>query len=327
MIAGFVEPQLSPVLVEEAYRHMFSARIIEETMIKMSKSGEGHFWIGGPGEESFNVALGLNAKVGHGPKYDYFHLHYRSLAVAIAMGAKPIDSLRQMAMKATDPYSGGRNFCNHICIKEKNILPVTSTIETQFSSSIGTGIVQSRSVDNGITVVIGGDAGTAEGDFASCLYWASNQSRPLPILIIVTNNMYGISTPISDVWGEERPILNRAKGFGIPAVSCNGNDFWHSYDTISKAMEYVRTERKPFFIETVVSRLYGHSSSSGANRVEEEDCLEVMKRKMLEKKLAKAELFDEIEEEIRAQVASDLDKVRKEPDPTSESAYHNLFAE
>lgn len=47
-----------------------------------------------------------------------------------------------------------------------------------------------------------------------------------------------------------------------------------AYFGLKEAMDYVRTERKPFLLEAMVSRLYGHSSSSGANLVTEEvDCL------------------------------------------------------
>src|ERR1700722_4102066 len=68
------------------HRLMVRSRAMEERMIKMSKSGQGYFWIGGPGEEAFNTCLGLLAHKGRGPAYDYFHLHYRNSATMIAMG-------------------------------------------------------------------------------------------------------------------------------------------------------------------------------------------------------------------------------------------------
>ena len=68
------------------HRIMVRARIMEERMVKMSKSGEGYFWIGGPGEEAFNTCLGLQIKKGQGPEYDYLLLKYRSSATMIAMG-------------------------------------------------------------------------------------------------------------------------------------------------------------------------------------------------------------------------------------------------
>src|SRR3954464_11555931 len=110
----------------------------------MSKGGDGFFWIGGPGEEAFNVPLGLQVKKGQGVNFDFLHLHYRSAAIVMAMGAKPIDALRQMRSVATDPYSKGRNFVNHYAIPEHNVVPVSPTIETQYSTSIGTGIAQAR---------------------------------------------------------------------------------------------------------------------------------------------------------------------------------------
>src|SRR5436309_11366978 len=97
----------------EIYRIMVRSRALEERMIKMSKSGEGFFWIGGPGEEAFNAALGLQVKKGRGPDYDYLHLHYRNSALLVAMGMPLIDGLRQMAMSAEDPNSLGRNFPGH----------------------------------------------------------------------------------------------------------------------------------------------------------------------------------------------------------------------
>ncbi|MCA9267052.1 MAG: hypothetical protein KDA41_01210, partial [Planctomycetales bacterium] len=75
------DPALAPEICCEAHRLMVLARVLEERMIKMSKSGEGFFWVGGPGEEAFNVALGLQVKQGRGPQFDYLHLHYRSAAV------------------------------------------------------------------------------------------------------------------------------------------------------------------------------------------------------------------------------------------------------
>src|SRR5580692_11701985 len=145
---------------------MVRARAMEEQMIRMSKSGEGYFWIGGPGEEAFNTCLGLQINKGQGPAYDFLHLHYRNSATLLAMGMPVIDGLRQMAMTVTDPHSAGRNFPGHYSIREWNVVPVTSVIEIQHVMAPGTAIVQKRLGGDSISIVVGGDAGTAEGDFA-----------------------------------------------------------------------------------------------------------------------------------------------------------------
>src|SRR5580765_1083395 len=153
---------------KKIYRLMVKSRALEERLIKMSKSSDGYFWIGGPGEEAFSVPLGLLIKKGEGLDYDYLHFHYRNSGTILAMGGEMIDTIRQMASKATDPYSGGRNFTNHYAIKKWNVMPITPTIETQYSVAPGTALAQLRHGGEVITIVTGGDAGTAEGDFWLC---------------------------------------------------------------------------------------------------------------------------------------------------------------
>src|SRR5438046_394484 len=111
---------------------MLRSRLLEERLIRMQKQGDGYFWIGGPGEEAFNVPLGLLIDKGQGPAHDYLHLHYRSSSTLMAMGIDPADAMRQMKNTATDPYSGGRNFVSHYAIPAWNVVPVSSPIEVQF---------------------------------------------------------------------------------------------------------------------------------------------------------------------------------------------------
>src|SRR6202048_4680671 len=120
------------------HRLMVQGRALEDRLITMYKQGDGYFWIGGPGEEAFNVPLGLLVDKGQGPDHDYLHLHYRSSGTLLAMGADPVDSLRQMKNTASDPYSGGRNFVGHYSKREWNVVPVSSPIEVQYSMAPGT---------------------------------------------------------------------------------------------------------------------------------------------------------------------------------------------
>jgi 2-oxoisovalerate dehydrogenase E1 component alpha subunit len=60
------------------------------------------------------------------------------------MGEPMLSFVRQMRSVSTDPFSGGRNFVSHVAKKEWNVLPVTSTIETQFAVAPGTARAQLR---------------------------------------------------------------------------------------------------------------------------------------------------------------------------------------
>lgn len=304
---------------------MIQSRVLEERLIRMFKQSDGYFWIGGPGEEAFNVPLGLQVKKGQGPQFDYLHLHYRSSGILMAMGIDPKDAIRQMKNTATDPFSGGRNFANHYSIRKWNVCPVASTIETQYATAIGTGVSQKRHGGDGITIVNGGDAGSAEGEFASCLIWASRPEKELPILIIVMNNEWGISTHSSTQHGEKH-ISDRGKAFGIKTVLCNGNDVEESYNTIQECMNYIRKERKPCILEAKVSRLYGHSSASGANFVKnEEDPLVTFEQKLESQGLLTRKQMDQIREKHTKRMLEMAQEVKKEPMPEGSSIYDHIF--
>jgi len=324
---GAEDEKLSPELLLQIHSHMLTGRVLEERLITMYRQGDGYFWIGGPGEEAFNVPLGMLVHKGEGIAYDYLHLHYRSSGTLVAMGADPVDSLRQMKNTASDPYSGGRNFASHYSVKKWNVVPISSPIEVQYSMATGTAIAQKRAGSNGITIVQGGDAGTAEGDFATCLVWSSRKGHEAPVLIIVTNNRYGISTPWEGQHGEER-VSDRGKAFGMPTATIDGNDVETSYHAIKKAMDYVRTEKKPFLLEAMVSRLHGHSSASGANFVtQERDCLKEFEAKLEARGLRTRKEMDDMRAKLTQELLEASKRVREEPQPEGKTIYDHIFAD
>lgn len=308
------------------YRLMAKARALEERLVKVSKTEHGYFWIGGPGEEAFNIPLGLLVHKGEGLDYDYLHLHYRSSAILLAMGMPCVDALRQMCSRATDPFTGGRNFVGHFAYRPWNVLPTTSTIETQYAIAPGTALAQKRHGGRGITIVNGGDAGTAEGDFATCLNWASRPGHELPLLIIVVNNRWGISTPFEEVHGD-RVLIRRCEPFGIRWDTVDGNDPYASWKLLSEAMAYVREERKPFGIEAYTSRLHGHSSSSGGARVTgERDCLEELERALIARGVLSGPAARDIREGYALECMESFQKVIEEPIPCSSTIWDHVFA-
>jgi 2-oxoisovalerate dehydrogenase E1 component alpha subunit len=241
-----------------------------------------------------------------------------------------IDSIRLIMNRSTDPCTGGRNFSNHYCFPEWNIAPVSSPIEVQYSIAMGTAWAQRRKNKNGkrakgVTIVTGGDAGTAEGDFASCLVWASRPGNELPLYITVQNNKWGISTDYDSQHGEKY-ISDRGKAFGMRTAVYDGNDPIESYKAIQSDLEYIRKTCKPVLAEFRVSRLYGHSSASGANLVGNERCpIKPFEEKLLQHGVLKTDeiktLWADLEEEARLTA----EQVKKEPIPTAESIWENVF--
>ena len=310
----------------EIYRLMVRTRALEERTIKMSKSGEGIFWVGGPGEEAFNVCLGMQVKKGRGPAFDYLHLHYRNLGVMLAMGMPMLDHVRQMAMTTTDRHSRGRNFVGHYAMPEWNVLPVTSVIEVQYVMAPGTAIMQKRDGGDGVSIVIGGDAGTAEGDFSSCMVWSTRPKHELPVLMLVTNNGYGISTPAKSQHAEGN-ICDRGVPFDIPGDVVNGNDAVATWHALEKAFDYCRTMRRPYLLEAKVSRLHGHSSSSGAARVAgESDCVLRFERQLIQDSVIHKELAEMVWHEAREEADRAVEVVVDEPQPTADDVERFTYA-
>ena len=327
-VAAAPSGRLSPELCLQIYDLMLRARVLEDRLITMYKQGDGYFWIGGPGEEAFSVPLGLLVDKGQGLDHDYLHLHYRCAGTLLAMGADPVDSLRQMRNAATDPYSRGRNFAGHYSVRRWNVVPVRSPIATQWAIALGTARAQRAGTGaRGITIVQGGDAGTAEGDFASALIWSTRRGQELPLLMIVCNNRYGISTPYAGQHGYDQ-IADRGKAFGMPTAVIDGNDPEASYSALQHAIDYVRTERRPYLLEAMVSRLRGHSSASGANLVKSEvDCLEQFERVLEDRQLMTRAGIDELRERYTAELAEAHRRVRTEPHPPPSSVWDHVFAD
>ena len=304
---------------------MVQSRILEERMIQVYRKGDAYFWIGGPGEEAFGVPLGMSVKKGHGPLYDYLHLHYRATPTLLALGMDPRDALRLIMNKATDPCTGGRNFSNHYCYPQWNVVPVSSPIEVQYSMAIGTGLSQRRHQTGTVSIVTGGDAGSAEGDFSSSLIWASRPGFELPLYITVQNNGWGISTNYGSQHGEKH-IADRGRAFGLRTRIYNGNDPVESYMGIQEDLRSIRKTGKPVLAEFKVSRLYGHSSASGANPVGgEECCIESFEKRLMDQKILTPVEAKRRKDHHFKNMQKLADEVRKEPPPDVNSLWDHTY--
>ena len=317
---------LSKASLLKIHHLMVKARVMEERLIHIYKQGLGYFWIGGPGEEAFSVPLGLLIDKGQGINKDWLYLHYRGLPVLTAMGLSMKEAFRTMLNKAEDQSSRGRNFANHYSLSQWNVAPISSVIEVQYSMAIGTAWAQKRDKNNSsLTVVTGGDAGTHEGDFATCLIWASRPQKKLPLLITVQNNLWGISTAYATQHGSSS-IASRARAFQIESYELDGNDPIECYRVLEKAMKSIRENRQPVFIEARVSRLYGHSSASGANRVEKEACcIAQFEKKLFQEGLLSKKERDEIWSSYQEEAIQSQQETMKEAEPSSESIWEDIY--
>ena len=138
----------------------------------------------------------------------------------------------------------------------------------------------------------------------------------------------GFKKSRSDREDLKEQIADRGKAFGMQTATVDGNDPEASYAALKKAMDYVRTERKPYLLEAMVSRLHGHSSASGANFVKEEvDCLTRFEQRLEEKKLLSRAQMDEMRAKYTQELLVASQKVREEPQPKPETVWDYVFAD
>jgi 2-oxoisovalerate dehydrogenase E1 component alpha subunit len=147
------------------------------------------------------------------------------------------------------------------------------------------------------------------------------------MLMIVANNRWGISTAFAGQHGYDQ-IADRGRAFGIETAIVDGNDPEVMYAALSKAMDYVRTKRRPYLLEAMVSRLRGHSSASGANLVKDEpDCVALFEDKLVDRKLLSRTQIDDRRDAYTKELLEASQRVVEEDQPTPESAFDYIFAD
>ena len=115
-----------------------------------------------------------------------------------------------------------------------------------------------------ITVVFNGDGGTSEGDFHEAINVAAVWD--LPVIFIVENNGYGLSTPSNEQFRCES-FADKGIGYGIEALSIDGNNILEVYDTVKLLAENLREQPRPVLLECRTFRMRGHEEASGTKYV------------------------------------------------------------
>ena len=250
-----------------AYRVASRSRALEERIINLVRSGEVKFAIWGAGEEIHGTATALALSKFVDSSNFGIVPHYRSGSLCSMWcelnGYKGFSDavFRQQLSKDTDPMSRGRQMVYHLDISEVGILPVQSPVGMQLGKAVGYAKgFQVKGIHNAITVGIIGDGTSAEGDLHDAMNAASVWSTPT--IIMVTDNEVAISTTPDDGRGIKN-FKSYAEGFGFKHMSCDGADFWDTYNTMYRAAQYVQSEQKPLFLHVVnLPRLNAHSSAA-----------------------------------------------------------------
>jgi len=251
-----------------AYRTMLLSRRMDDKIIQFHRQGKAFFQVSGAGHEALQVATAMALRPGH----DWFFPYYRDQAMALALGASPLDLLLEAVGSSDAPFSAGRQMPAHWGSKPLNIVSQSSATGTQWTQAVGCAeaalyfrdVPRSRpdglSLDlDEVVCVSGGDGSTSEGEFFESLNTACNAR--LPVLYLIEDNGYAISVPV-ELETAGGNISHLLSGFpNLYRAEFDGSDLLGSLEAIREAVAYCRERRGPALVHGHVVRLHSHSLS------------------------------------------------------------------
>lgn len=326
---------MKSTLLKQAYELLVTAKALTELYEENKQVTGKYVHATSRGHEAIQIATGLQLL-----PQDYLSAYYRDDAMLLAIGITPYELMLQLLAKRDDVFSGGRTYYSHPSLRRDDMpkIPHQSSA-TGMQAIPTTGIamgMQYKELEGlatdeikPISVCSLGDASCTEGEVAEAFQMAA--LKQLPILYLVQDNEWDISASADEIRAQD--ISHYAKGFkGLEVLQVDGTDFLASYETIQKAIEIIRTERRPILVHAKVPLLNHHTS--GVRKEWYRDDLEEAQARDPYDKLKTALLNDGFELDELIQIEKDAaDKVQleyqealKAEDPRPEDLYTHVFA-
>ena len=240
------------------YHSIVKPRLIEEKMLILLRQNRISKWFSGIGQEATSVGVALATN----PSEHILPMH-RNLGVFTCRNVSMVQLFNQFQGKI-DGFTKGRDRSFHFGSKEHNIVGMISHLGPQMGIADGIALAKKLKSENMATVVFTGDGGTSEGDFHEALNVASVWD--LPVLFVIENNGYGLSTPNSEQFKGDSLAI-RGEGYGIESVSIDGNNLLEVYNTVKEKLDKMRKNPRPILIECFTFRMRGHEEASGTKYV------------------------------------------------------------
>lgn len=301
----FDKKDLSGDKLIEIYKALLLPRMIEEKMLVLLRQGKISKWFSGIGQEAIAVGSTLALQ----PDEWIMPLH-RNLGV-FTTRKMPLHKLFMQWQGNEDGYSKGRERSFHFGSAEHYVCGMISHLGPQLALADGAALAYKLEQKQKVSLAFSGEGGTSEGDFHEALNTAAVWD--LPVIFVIENNGYGLSTPSSDQF-RCKDLIDKGKGYGIEAVKIDGNNILEVYDTIKGVREYCIKNQKPYLIECVTFRMRGHEEASGVKYVPKhlfeewkvKDPLNNYENWLIESGIITSERIEEIKAETKSYIEREL---------------------
>jgi 2-oxoisovalerate dehydrogenase E1 component len=300
-------------------RLMLESRHADLREQNLIRQGKGHFHVSGMGHEGL-AAISVQMQPG-----DYIVPYYRDRGLVLGRGMTTRQlGLEYFAKRQTG--SGGRMMPSHYSDADLHVWSVPTPTGSQLLPACGFGWGIQLDGKKDVVVATVGDAATRQGDFYEAICFA--KERKLPVLFVVEDNAYGISSP-----------TRKSNPLALDALEPNdwqqiaGQDVQQIYDATAAAFQNMRAGNGPSFFWIKMERLSSHTSSddqklyrSAAELAECEKCdpLKCWKDQLIADGVIAEDEFAKLDSEIKARVRQEYSEAEKAEDPSPNELLANV---
>lgn len=310
--------QLSRDQLAQAYRKMRTIRDFEESV--SAEFGAGnipgflHLYAG---QEACAVGMCENLT-----DDDVIGSTHRGHGHCIAKGCD-VEGMMHEIFGRKSGLCGGKGGSMHIADLDVGMLGANGIVGGNPPLAVGAALAAKTKKDGTVAVSFSGDGSSNQGTTFEAMNLAV--VLKLPVIFVIENNGFGEGTAASYAIGADDPAA-RAAGFGMPAISIDGTDFFEVYQASRDAVEYCKAGKGPMTIVMNAVRFYGHFEGDPQlyrgegeldNLRKEKDCLKIFRMKVTEAKLLEHADLDAIDEEVAAKIADFVENAKAADFPTA----------
>jgi pyruvate dehydrogenase E1 component alpha subunit/2-oxoisovalerate dehydrogenase E1 component alpha subunit len=311
----------------ELYRWMRVNRTVEERLVNLYRQGK---VVGGLYRSLGQEATSVGTAFALGPE-DLISPLIRNLGSVLVRGYAPRELFAQYLARATSP-SGGKDGNLHFASVERGVIGPISMLGELIPIMAGVALAARIRKLKIVCMTYIGDGATSTGPFHEGLNFAAVQK--VPLVVVGENNHWAYSTPLSQQMACAS-LAERAKAYGVPSATVDGNDVEAVHAAAREAVERAREGGGPFFLEAVTYRMKGHAEHDAQDYVDkselaawsERDPLERYARRLKEERVATDTVLSGIDAAVQKDVDAELAVAESAPPPAPEDTLRNVYAQ